>query len=482
MTSVAATKEEIKVQQLETHVNKPTAKQLLKAFMKKAGALPLKQKLIIAFLVILVIAGNAMNIIGLNFWLRHFNGKKAGVFTTLIVSGLIFTLFFFVMLVIYIVKTRPPLRWALGRRALWVLFWIGFWDGTNSWLTIYATRMTPEILQAMFLSMAPVFTLLMTKVFLKDHRSYCNAWIFASFGLMLLSTVVASLPDFLNTHEITTNKKLWSLVFFIAVPQMAMYNVYQARYMRDFTREGSGATMESEASPLVAPAKRITSSDVTPTKGGDMYGTTSVQERGRSVSPMDQSPAGSPFKSKSQAYIDALPGADDTTVKLVMLFGDTFIQLVVCLALLPADALPWFGSSATVHDAWSNLVLGFECLFTCKWNFLFCLVYSMGYVFTYVGCAYLNHYSATLSAMVTQLSSPMTAVILIVFPMLNANPGTAPWYLSVIAVILMLVGTVVYCVWEEMTAGDAPEAHKYSYHQSPLSDGEIAHDPVMPEV
>ena len=139
-------------------------------------------------------------------------------------------------------------------------------------------------------------------------------------------------------------------------------------------------------------------------------------------------------------------------VKLVMLFGDTGLQFLMTMCLLPADAIPWFGQSSSAADAGESFGNGVACIFTCNMNGLYCCLYSAGFVFTYIGSAYLNHYSATLCSMIGQLSSPVTALLLIIIPQWNLAPSDGAWYYNVIAIFLLSIGTVIYFAWEEMTS------------------------------
>jgi drug/metabolite transporter (DMT)-like permease len=150
---------------------------------------------------------------------------------------------------------------------------------------------------------------------------------------------------------------------------------------------------------------------------------------------------------------------EDTVVKLVMLAGETFIQMCFTLSLLPADALPWWGNSDTVQETWANFREGLHCVFTIRENFLYCFLYTLGFVFTYVGCAYLNHYSAALCSIVSQLSSPVTALMLVIVPSWNVQQdGDSPWYCNVIAILLLCVAALLYVLWEEMTDHEKVQA------------------------
>jgi len=150
---------------------------------------------------------------------------------------------------------------------------------------------------------------------------------------------------------------------------------------------------------------------------------------------------------------------DDLSVKIHMLFGDTLWQLVISLALLPADALPWFGRSHSVKTTWRNFCEGVTYVFTRKTTALYGVLYTLGFLFNYIGAAYLNHYSVALCSMVTQLSSPITALILVIIPSWNKNSDeTPPWYLSLLSIIFLSIAAFFYVLWEEKTDDEKKEA------------------------
>lgn len=142
----------------------------------------------------------------------------------------------------------------------------------------------------------------------------------------------------------------------------------------------------------------------------------------------------------------------DMTVKLVMLAGDTVTQACFTLALLPADALPWWGNSTTVHSTWTNFMYGTHCVFTIPDNFCYAFLFTLGFIMSYVGAAYLNYYSAATCTIISNLSSPLTALLLIAAPRLNVVDEVAiPWYYNALAVVLLAVAAMLYVVWEEST-------------------------------
>jgi hypothetical protein len=392
--------------------------------IRKMSALRL---LFIAILIALVTAGNAMQIIGLNFWLREFPakyGSHAGSFTTLAVSGLLFGLFFLVLLIAYIVSKRPNLEFVKNRKGITLLLGIGLMDTVNSGMAIYAASYTPEVLQALFTSLMPIYTCVFSKYILSDQRKYTNPWIGVSFVLMIVGVIVASLKEFVGAGA--GSHVAWSVIFFLSIPPTSLMNVWQTKYMLDYTAPKHAAPQPTLQEHTSGAADDIFSVDAS-------------------------SPTGSRRSLKHAR-------GEDTIVKLVMLFGDTFSQFLMIMVLLPADALPFWGGADSVPGAWSNFSDGISCLFNCPKNFIYCCIYSGGFVFTYVGSAYLNQYSATLCCMIGQLSSPVTALLLILIPSWNLATGSTPWYLSVVAIVLLAVGTMVYSIWEELTSDQAPDA------------------------
>ena len=412
-----------------------TFKDVIAAFIEKARSFSPRQWLVIMSLVSLLMVGQALQLIGINYWLRYFYQYNSGSFTTFITSNLVFALFFFILLVVFFVSKRPKyFRFVFSWKSLHLLFWIGFFDAFNSWLSIYATTNTPEVLQALFSSLGSLYTFILSKFILKDTRNYINAWAMSAFALMILGVVIASIPDF-SGASVQGNLKWWIVVYFISVPTQSFYRLAAEKGGRLGIEGGTAAAAVAVEGQSAATNNK---------KGSTDDDSIELEEAA--------------LEQTADEHDRRFKGAD-ATVKFTMLFGDTFTQFAVSFLFLPLDALPWWGTSPTTAIAWDNFVGGLTCVVTCHLNIVFCLMYSAGFLCTYVGSAYLNHYSATLCSMVGQLASPVTALLLIIVPQLNMNQGLAPWYLSVVAIVLLTLGTLLYTVWEEMTTLDE-EAHE----------------------
>ena len=149
--------------------------------------------------------------------------------------------------------------------------------------------------------------------------------------------------------------------------------------------------------------------------------------------------------------------SDDTTVKLTMLSTTGLRQVVWMFTLMPLDAVPWFGGSATVQDTATNLAHGWQCVFDpssqvgCEKAYKYYIMFNVSYFLNYLGSAYLNHYSAALNSMVSQIASPVAAIVLLIAPSLNVDAQPVQVGASIGAVVLIMLGSAVYTLWEQGT-------------------------------
>lgn len=554
------------------------------AFRDRLRRMSLKQILWVILLVFLVMVGNFMQIVMLNFWLIAFpSDGTPGNYTAFAVPGIFFAVLFTLLLGAYTAIRRPSLRFARHAHGWVILIGVGFCDAFNSWLATYAASYTSEVLQALFSNLCPLYAVFLCKWILHDTRRYANVYIVSVFLLTICGILAASLHGLIRDHNMGEGK-WWILIFFLSMPFRVLMNVWQSLYMIVYTHDPNFvlwlrtrlATAEAAAEPVTAAVEG--NNEVTPDTS-DTFFQAGADVAAPRASPLDVDcakaapsiaryddralmggledeeddkeelgnprPAGHP-KAKlassakpnsvratdhdavgdiTEAHdpatsnsSDGAPGGvapiapaaspsepiaslmnvhgavhslsgvedgeylrptatgspplptqtmftvrynqgEDTIVKLVMLAGETMIQLCFTLCLLPADALPWWGNSETVSATLYNFVEGIRCVFTIRDNFLYCFLYTLGFAFTYVGCAYLNHYSAALCSIVTQLSSPVTALLLVIVPTWNVQvDGDSPWYCNMIAILFLCVAALIYVMWEEMTDDEKVQA------------------------
>ncbi|KAK7199023.1 hypothetical protein NESM_000870500 [Novymonas esmeraldas] len=516
----------------------------LRMCRERLRRMTIKQMLWVILLVALVMVGNFMQIVMLNFWLISFPADGTpGNYTAFAVPGIFFAVLFALLFGAYAVVRRPSLQFARHAHGWGILVGVGFCDAFNSWMATYAASYTSEVLQALFANLCPLYAVFLCKWILQDTRRYANAYIVSVFVLTICGILAASLYGLIKDHNMGEGN-WWILIYFLSMPFRVLMNVWQSLYMIVYTRDPKFvpwlrvrlATEEdaAAASPAVAAAagvaglrgetnnddgtpdtsdtciagvdvvaqgcapltKKVTASAV-PRNGVDAVeagddcdaeeldcdapqtratlstaAVVSLREPIASFAEVrdamgsrhseDESGSGGDNNTPTASTAPPLPTqtmftvrynqGEDTIVKLVMLAGETVLQMCFTLCLLPADALPWWGNSKTVSATWGNFIEGVRCVFTIGDNFLYCFLYTLGFVFTYVGCAYLNHYSAALCSIVTQLSSPVTALMLVIVPSWNVQvDGDSPWYYNVIAILCLCVAALLYVVWEEVT-------------------------------
>lgn len=453
----------------------------LQLLICRVREVPLVQLLWIIFLAVMLMGGNACQVIFLNFWIRQFPSNLdpsqdesssssdsearaealASSYTTFVISAFIFSIFFIVLLLLYCFWFRPNLRFAKERYGWRLLLIMGAMDTLNSAMAIYAAAHTPEVLQALFTSVIPIYSATFTKWLLKDPRDYMNPYVMVSFSFIIVGITLASVANyvvhqhssadssdaeplggmleaFLTPSATASDQRIWCLVFFFSVPPTVLLNVWQTIYMIRYTESDMATSylQQREQRPTTFSTEEV------PTPDGERE---------------TPHPPARPEDSSLLPHHEVHAHGDDTAVKLVMLAAETTLQALMSLLLLPMDALPWFGGSDSVHEVLSNLHDGVLCIWRCPHNLQYCLLYSAGFVMVYIAAAYLNRYSVTMCSMVSQLSGPITALLLLAFPVLNMTGDTAPWYISIISIALLAIGTALYVYWDEATAEEKTE-------------------------
>ncbi|CAJ1985807.1 hypothetical protein conserved [Leishmania donovani] len=501
--------------------------------VRRMESTSLLQFLWVVLLMVMLLVGNAFQVIFLNFWIHQFPTKLkpqiapassssassgsgsgsgghakalASSYATFVISAVLFPAFFVVLFITYALWRRPNLRFTREWAGWRLLFGIGAMDALNSALAIYAAANTPEVLQALFVSLVPIYSAIFTKWLLKDPRDYANPYVVVSFVLIATGVALASLFNYVVAHHhhtedssgsghagvkelllaifsggsssslspVALDRRLWCFIFFLSVPPTVLMNVWQTMYMIRYTSndqlmvylaEHADEAEYEESDDNVAagaPGQSTPLLDGARDSHGDAHHCASPAA-GEAVERVPLQPSAvSASRSLPDGWAhqqhrpriphgEHLLHGEDASVKLVMLTSDTTIQAILAFVLMPMDALPWFGGSHSIREVVQNLDDGIDCVLHCPRNMRYCILYSTGFVLVYIASAYLNRYSVTLCSMVSQLSGPITALVLIAFPTLNMTDDASPWYVSVFAIFLLSCGTVLYVYWDEMT-------------------------------
>lgn len=447
-------------------------------FIRYVKTLGVRQIIWVTILSLFVIAGQGMQLIFLNYWLREYPANQPpGNYTTFFISSLLFSIFFIVWLIGYMIFRKPKkLGFMLDLRGLWLLIGIGTMDTVNSVLQIYSADHASEVLEAVFTSLTPPLTAGLARLFINERRSVLNVWFLLAMLLVVGGVLLASGYDMAHdTNGVAGQSVWWTVIFLLSIPPNVFLNCWQARYMILFTQEDSFEeevlrlhiekehslrVLEEEAidkmkkEDTAAEEKRERKEDHNtdmehrPVATSEPYGETGTN---RSHSLNEGSDAHEGIGMNHRVVYPDMKQSNDTLVKLWMLVGDTTVQFLQTVILLPADAIPWWGGSSSVADAGQNLGNGLVSFFTYRKNFLYGALYSAGFIFTYIGSAYLNHYSVTLCSMVTEIASPLTALLLLIAPAINLSGSETPLGYSLPAVFVLMIGTILYTLWDYST-------------------------------
>ncbi|CCW63984.1 unnamed protein product [Phytomonas sp. EM1] len=479
---------------------KQTARHVVRSinlFKEKVKCMKSRQIILTLIFIILLMSGNVMQILMLNFWLVSFPSDGApGNYTAFALPGIVYSMFFLILLCVYIIVKRPNLRFA-GHTYGWkLIILIGFYDTFNSWLATYAASHTPEMLQSLFTNLSPLYSMFFSKWILHDPRHYLNIWIVVMVVLTVAGILVVLGFDLAEGSPGASSQKWFILIFFSSIPFRVLMNVYQSLYLIVYTSDAT--FVEWLCYKLQGVPKGEDDSDASPSKSGRLtvrereypqdntennahlmipcrsrYGfsevangsTSSRREFGGS---MGSAPRITGVASRAdiderqrEVVLTLYHQGEDAAVKLVMLAGETFVQMCFTLALLPADAIPWLGGSSTVGETWTNFKGGVRSFFTIPKNFIYGFLYTLGFVFNYIGAAYVNHRSVTLCSLITQLSSPLTGLLLVMAPSLNAlSAEDTSWGRDLIAILMLTFAALVYVVWEELTHKQMQEGER----------------------
>ncbi|CCW69727.1 unnamed protein product [Phytomonas sp. Hart1] len=474
--------EEENVSMMSWSYAKETARHIsksMKLFVIQVKRMSVKQIFLTLICIVMLMLGNIMQILMLNFWLVSFPSNEApGNYTAFALPGIFYSVLFLMIFIIYYIMRKPSLRFARHLYGWKIIILMGFYDAFNSWLATYAASHTSEMLQSLFLNLSPLYSIFFSKWILHDPRHYFNIWtvIMAVFTIAGIITVVSF--NLMEGAGSTSHRRWFILIFFSSIPFRVLMNVYQSLYMILYTsdstfiewlqyqfrmRTNSKAMLHQPPLPVDQPREAtVTSPVLIPANAENKsHPTTPCRCHSFTEGPdgflwdgFDATVVNHDDISEHQRNIVSIAyhQGDDTAVKLVMLAGETFFQLCFTLAFLPADAIPWYGSSHTVHDTWTNFRRGINSFFTIPENFTYGSLYTLGFVFNYIGAAYVNHHSVTLCSLITQLSSPLTGLLLVIVPRLNAlEEEERSWGGNVAAIIMLILASLAYVVWEQLT-------------------------------
>jgi len=353
----------------------------------------------------------------------------SGPYVILFFTSLALALAFGVLAVItYFAAKRPP---PLPLSENWgLLFGVALSMALNGLFLVYASPpdRTPEILQAILLNTGFLWSIPASKLLVEEKSRYkfCQPAPLVAVGCVVWGTVISMIPLIISVWNSTapifstSGQFLWTVVFLISVAPAAISNVFQEKILR--RREGC-------------------------------------------------------------------EGKNDFFDIIVLNFWGTLIQFFILVALFWLDIIPGFGFSTTPgHTAKENLHQFFtdfnatahcffspmECANTLWLGFIFFLSF---FIQNMVGSA-LSAESANYVNIAMTLATPVCTLFWIVFPVLNTSPIPAPLWSTLPALFLLVIGSILWKVWEKKEQERVAELMQQQDEQDYLIQRQDTHKSV----
>lgn len=455
------------------------------------------------FCVLLVLVGNVILLIALNFWLSIMPldsmAHNSSQIAIQVVSMMFMLLFFTTFVVAFLVKYgfRPLWRVLVGGGRvggpwyrLFLLFASGASNGISSVLSIYAMTYTPQFLQAVLLCAIPFSAQAWTVLFIpvERKRNYLSLFFIASFLFFAGGVVLSSWSSFTDP-EIHASVP-WTFIYLISSIVFGLWCVVQRLYLDAVAMKADALAWSPEKNPGEDEQKRAGSNynhlpnheddddndnneeeeaavqaeadaqlqqeEEHQMHPGKLDGTVVDNTTAVYVEPVDGEPAAGSEDEDALATAAqqhqrqwGQQSIDDTAAKLALLYVGVFFQIIVTFVCFPVDAIPWFGTSATVVDAWGAFANSVNFIFDSWINVRYGLLYSLGFAMSFIGCAYLNEHSPTLSSVVLQLAGPVTSLMIVLVPQWNVYHDVNHVGEKIGGIILLFCAAFLYHFWDQ---------------------------------
>lgn len=382
----------------------------------------------------------------------------------------------------------------------------------------YSASYTSVLLQVTTKALEPPLTLAVTLACFSGERRLLKRRplvpvLASSIACVVLGVVLHVLPNWLPQALMKTHPsadaaefKVWSsadgaywfwpLLWLARVAASATYNVSQGAFVatgvagwiryRNERRRERRQSFEARAVDRLGEMRHETvNTSALATIGADGGGGSSGIQDGCVVS--DNDGHGDEDGEQSEETMPADRAALNW-LRLAALCFDFTVGLVLSVALVPAvDAIPWFGSSASVSSAWRGCLAGAVCILSpshaagalswaeggshpsnasswaskveekCETNLLYAVVTNAAWTLVYAGDVVINFWSPAANSIVNLLGAPVAATVLIIHPawslsksssLLTTFGHTMTLLCSVLSVGCLTMGAFCFFAWE----------------------------------
>lgn len=309
----------------------------------------------------------------------------------ILMSSILYLIIFMLFMLIFSSSYYPK-----SKEEKHIIFKCGMFDILNTIFVTYSSppNRIPAIMQPLLSNTIIIFGIFANKYIANDKRKYTNKYVIASIVCIFLSVIISSIPNF-NHNSI--NAKLdfifWIIVYCTGSCFYPMFNTYQTLYYKHIA---------------------------------ELY------------NDLD-------FKKYKKIYFDKT---------FTLLFYQNVVRTILLLLLIWIDLIPSFGFS-TSNTLIENINKVFINSFTIslnKFGPLYCTLFVLSNVASYIGACYLNINSAPFCMIVTSIIVPISICFWLIFPSLNYNSENTNVPLTVISIILTMLGIYIWKKWEDTSS------------------------------
>lgn len=162
-------------------------------------------------------------------------------------------------------------------------------------------------------------------------------------------------------------------------------------------------------------------------------------------------------------FINDFEGACDAfTLRMIMLTVETLVQLLLTIGYFPIDFSPFFGSSSSAAESWSNFVTSLDWIGSSKRTAGFLLLHVFGFWIRHVAFAYLNGFSPSFAAVANLLSQPINTFFLLIIPSWNVYGSTLDYRFTLGCFLCLLFAMLLYTWWHVQ---ETPGVKKFTGHE-----------------
>lgn len=294
---------------------------------------------------------------------------------------------------------------------------VGLTNALNGFGIVYASnsKRTPPLIQTILQNGNILASVPFSKLLLGDRKTYAAREPLTAAGLLFASVAVSVAPSLAQGDGSSSGPAAaaWVLVYMFGISQGALYNTIQQLYLLKQGLLRPGCTSREEAKGILR----------------------------------------------------------------ALLFSN-LAQAASYVLLFWLDALPWFGYSPSIGEVGRRTGASLACsLFgrgaKCKpRTAAFAWAFVLAYACSYLAAAQLNKESSTFNMLCLVVVTASTAVVFLI-PGANPNASGTPVWSVVIALLLSLVGSVLWKRWESRT----PAAEQFSVHDG--GDVDPLLDPLL---